>query len=321
MNVIHFRLIPKSPTVTPWRGDTLVGHLLWAYAYQYGSTEMDDLFARISLPCHGNENTGPPIVSDLFPENYLPIPLLPAFSKSDESKELALANRKAIKKIRWIPIDDWETLRDHLTPTSLYNTLMSIDPKKLEDDTKVAESAELHASINRLNGTTSEAGGLYARVVRREVRPLHGYLYRGALGEDAFELLRQVGESGYGADASTGCGQFDIVRLEEENWNQPNAKYNGWMSLGRHLPDAKCDPRAAKYRLVTHYGRLGGSLANRRYVFKKPILLCETGSLWKESFSNDRFPGFMLDKTVRNTDLDVRHLAYTLPYWLNWENK
>lgn len=300
MQVIHFKLMPRSPVVTPWRGDTLLGHILWMYAYRNGEEELVGLLDRASAD--------PPVVTDLFPMDILPVPMLPLHLAEDDK------DRKKIKSIRWIPVAKWNELRKCLTSGALAKTLRELAPNE-----EAKPVAELHSTINRITGTTGESGGLYTRVVRFHPEPLHGYFVPGVLGENALELLEQVGLHGYGADASTGCGQFDVEEIGNQEWTIPDSA-NAWMALSRHLPDPSLRPADGFYRLDTHYGRLGGAFANNGNVFKKPLLLYETGSLWRQMARSDLRPGAVLDNMAWREDANIRHLGFTLPYWVRWED-
>lgn len=311
MNLVHFTLQPRAPVVTPFRGDTLLGHMLWQYAFKHGSEAMDDaFFARLAEM--------PPALSDLFPAGRLPIPKLPLRAEGD--------NRKAIKNVRYLPVQEINRLQEKLTSVELLSALK--DAKDNKPEQNVVEVAELHATIDRLTGTTpSEGGGLYARPVQHfgviekdgrsgatTLKPtvLHGYMAPGVFGDEAKELLVKVGEYGYGADSSTGLGVF-CVNFDDEELHVPKVS-NSWMALSRHLPDPRVRATDGYYGVETHYGRLGGSFANNGNPFKKPILLCSTGSLWRGTSSG--VCGAMLDRVANRTE-NIRHLGFTIPLHFN----
>ena len=315
MKVIHFKLLPRAPVSTPWQGDTLLGHVLWMFAYHHSAAEISTLFERIP--------GDPPAITDLFPEGMLPIPNLPPDDGVDPSQ------RKKLRKIKYLPMEDWDNLRKNLNGVSLSKVLkgylQSDDAKQLDDKEKnPVQTAELHSTINRITGTTGEGDGLYPRIVTHypEGYALHGWIAPGALGEELIiKLLGDVGNNGYGADASTGLGQFEIEDppLSEE-WKIPNGA-NAWMSLSRHIFDPTVTLRNARYQIETHYGRLGGSFANMGNPFKKPLLLCQTGSLWRSDPKPDWRPGFMLDNVAHGAPANISHVGYTIPWWVNWEEQ
>ena len=279
------------------------------YSYFHGSEALEKLLEQ--LP------DDPPVLTDLFPDGLLPIPLLDIGSQANSQ------DRKKLRRIQWIPETAWQELRENLNRDTLLETLGKFVPEEGDPHRKEPqETSELHATINRISGTTGAGGGLYTRVVKHYPPGyrLHGYFAAGVFADEALNLLSEVGRSGYGADASTGLGQFELTGHDLVDWDVPD-KANGWMSLSRHLPDPNVDPSRCRYRIDTHYGRLGGEFANSANPFKKPLLLCETGSLWKQEPDPELRPGYMLDNVALHSDANIRHVGYTLPYWVNWEDE
>lgn len=321
MELYHFTLTPTSPVVTPYRGDTLVGHILWMFAYRHGEEALASLLD--ALP------EDPPAVTDLFPERrevgepvlHLPRPHIPVPS-SDELEDY----RKEVKSIQYISIDHWRQLRSNLTGEALRDILLAdARAKRLKRSERKPKSlpaesiSELHATINRFSGA---AGDLFTRIRIHfgEGEKLHGWLHPGVLGNEAQELFTLVGEMGYGADASTGCGRFMVdFSTSDANHNLFElSDANGWMSLSRHLPPKNVDLDRSFWKLETHYGRLGGAFAVSRNPFKKPIMLVDRGSVWTgplpdkpagASYGNVAFPPL---------DHKVRHVGYTIPLPFIW---
>jgi CRISPR-associated protein Csm4 len=67
----------QSSFITPMHADTLWGHLCWALRYLYGEKEILDFLAAYS------EGESPVILSNAFPEGFLPHPVLPPLSQQD----------------------------------------------------------------------------------------------------------------------------------------------------------------------------------------------------------------------------------------------
>lgn len=305
MKVIHFLLVPRSRSVTRFRGDILLGQLFWQYRYRNGPEKLGELLAKI-------DHTSAPVISDLFPKGFLPIPRLRRTPKPED--------RKQLKALSYLPIPQWETLRSNLTPETLTEALY-----KFKDEQQPAPALTedmLHATINRLSGTTTDEGGLYSRESTFYDKNLefHGYFYPGSIDvEEGIDLLHEIGSFGYGADASTGAGTFDLTILEKQlDWESPE-NANGWMALSHHLPDARLNAQKGSYGIKIHYGRLGGDFATAGNPFKKPLLLFEPGSLWKPKPEPDSLYGIKLDKMHVNRE-EVCHVGYTLPFAVHWED-
>ncbi|MCX7834506.1 MAG: hypothetical protein N2450_00360 [bacterium] len=333
MNIIHFRLRQQSGFATPLRGDTLIGNLLWQYLYNEGLVKFEALLNYF------DDVKNVPACSDLFPiyqkkreqkEGYcIPIPIFPIERETADTKL-----RKKIKKIQWIDIENWISKRNAVTQRQIYEWKTQM---LQEEVPYFFEEAELHNTINRYTGTTGEGGSLYTRNVRGYGKPydytkdeegtlieLHGYLYCGYWGKDeAKNLLSQVGEMGYGADATTGLGRFQVTL--DENFD-PKELFelkdaNAWMALSRHLPDTNgaTDVNKGFYTLETHYGRLGGALATSGNPYKKPLLLFGTGSVWPlkprqdgEQTGSVTYGMIVKEMGYGDEGKKIRHLGYTL---------
>lgn len=62
---------PKSPFVTPLQSDTVFGHLAWALAYLEGPSRLSQMLNEFVA------GKPPFLLSEAFPENTLPVPILP----------------------------------------------------------------------------------------------------------------------------------------------------------------------------------------------------------------------------------------------------
>ena len=93
MQNIRVTLTPLSAFATSLKGDTLFGQLCWAIRNRLGEE-------RLNQCLEGYTNNQPfAVVSDAFPEGYLPLPKLPScFYQLPEGED-----RKAIKKRAWLP--------------------------------------------------------------------------------------------------------------------------------------------------------------------------------------------------------------------------
>ena len=76
---INIRL--KSSIITPFHSDTLWGHICWALRYTQGEKELLDF-----LECY-DSGEPPLVISNAFPKNYLPFPVLGPIGK-EKQKEL-----------------------------------------------------------------------------------------------------------------------------------------------------------------------------------------------------------------------------------------
>ena len=124
-----------------------------------------------------------------------------------------------------------------LPPASLYETLISLDVKKLEEDTRSIETAELHASINRLGGISAETGGLYTRIGQTRKNDLYMAIFTAehlvTMHLNFFVMLASMDMVPM---LPLVVGISRLKQSREDCWDNPKDHYNGWMSLARHLP-------------------------------------------------------------------------------------
>ena len=98
MRTYRLTLQPATAFGTPLAGDTLFGQLCWALRHRLGNERLNDLLSGYTQ--------GQPfaVVSDAFPQGFLPLPSLPSafWQKS-------AVDRKTLKKKRWVAIEDRES--------------------------------------------------------------------------------------------------------------------------------------------------------------------------------------------------------------------
>jgi CRISPR-associated protein Csm4 len=306
----HYRitLTLRSPLGTPLISGTLWGHLAWAIRLRDGEPALRDWLAQ--------QEKSPWLFSSAFPEGQLPRPMLaPAQpgAKTDASLE-QLQRRKAARKRQTIPEAIFLALRGRMNAPALDAVLASLPETAGIDPFKPARVA--HNRIDRLTFRTPEEGGLY---FKDDLFPLGEsakvQLFAQTAETSASELqdlLSLVGEQGFGRDASTGCGVFACEVCEEKELFSGSGNRAMSLSHGVLTPDMR-NPR---YRLHTHYGRLGGSFAQQgENPFKYPILMAQPGATF-DAGEDCRLFGELLGgegRPVHGLYSHIRHHALHLP--------
>ncbi|RMF80840.1 MAG: hypothetical protein D6739_09880 [Nitrospirae bacterium] len=312
MQRYRLTLTPQAPVATPFHSGTLFGHLCWAYRYRHGEAALLEWLETF--------RERPLLLSDAMPEGYLPRPVVAP--PAGERRE-ALAERlgrgdlvegykrlKQYKKRRWISERAWEALRDGYDEGALYEHWL-----REEGSAPPTAAAQVrpHNRIDRQRATTPESGGLYfveTRVYPRGAR-LTVYVETDALDETELAgLFGDVGHWGYGRDASSGLGRFrvEVRPYEGSLFDHPGSRR---LSLSHGAIDGST-PRA-RYRLHTHYGRLGGTFAqDDTSPFKRPVLLAEPGATFDGAGG---LAGALL-QGVHGERPEIRHHAFhlTLPF-------
>jgi len=269
----------------------------------------------------------PLLLSDGFPAGYLPRPLVPPRrpaqsrgpSKSGWLKELE--QEKRLRNQPWVPVELFLEVRGRLSEATLLDALKRLDTERLQPG--LARHRVAHNTINRLTGTTPPAGGLYfideywprsQAGARWEV-----YVRSGRDAGWLEKMFNLIGEFGYGKDASLGRGRFraTVTEAERRLFDSPG---NRFMSLSHG--SLTTNMREPRYRLETHYGKLGGERAvtgvetNGQLLlapFKYPLSLLKPGATFAPG---DAGPFGELLVGVHNVYSDIVHNAWHLavPY-------
>ena len=279
------RLALLTPFGTPLAGDTLFGQLCWALRESAGEAALAERLVGYGA--------GRPwlVVSDAFPAGFLPRPTLPA-SFGEQSDDPA--QRKALKKLRWIPAAA-ETLQQPLK--ALLN--MAVDDKTAYAQSIPQSRVQMHNTINRLTSTTGKDG--FAPYGQRLTfyapgQPMDLYLVldtERSTAEALKDLLNNIGQQGFGRDASIGLGKFTVESLEPFTPpTHPQAR-SCW-SLAPCAPQGMgFDSEKSYWRVLTRFGRHGNAHALAGQPFKTPLLLAATGAVFTPASDQTVTPLFI----------------------------
>ena len=99
--------------------------------------------------------------------------------------------------------------------------------------------------------------------------------------------LKDMGQSGYGRDASIGLGKFTIEH-DTAFTSLPHATdANAFLTLAPSAPQGLgFDAEKSFYHLFTRFGRHGDIAAHSGNPFKRPLLLAKTGSVFTPKDEN-----------------------------------
>ena len=254
-----------SHYASSWQADTIWGHLCWALRFAYGEDALTDF-----ITCYG-KGQPPLLVSNGFPDDLLPRPVLPDKQADEPSRFRALKEQKTI---RW------------LTPEEFSKTLNGEEIVLSKKDTEI-ESVTLKNQINRLTGTTGsdedETAGHLFSFKQRHVDTVSIYLKIATdFVETTRELFRNVSMSGYGKRKTVGYGQFSIQSFDEFAGFTLPKDANGFVSLSNFVP-AVDDPTSGYWEVLVKYGKLGEEYAITGNPHKKPLVMFKAGSCFYDS--------------------------------------
>lgn len=259
-------LTPRSAFGTPLKGDTFFGQLCWALRNRHGEERLTQLLDGYTF------DRPFAVVSDAVPAGHLPRPALPGHWFTP----LPGNDRKAAKKRVWLPVGhvvapmaDW--LHHCRAPSELPGAATVFQPHP-------------HNAIDRRSSTTGEDFAPYT--MGRQwygidaALDLYIVLDETRLTlNDLEQVLRDIGDLGYGRDANIGLGRFEFGALETVTLPaHPDA--DAWLTLAPCAPQGlPWQAERCFYTVFTRFGRHGDVGVLRGQPFKSPVLLANTGAV------------------------------------------
>lgn len=304
-------LAPQSAFATPLKGDTLFGQLCWAIRNRFGEDGLAQLLS-------GYTRDQPfAVVSDAFPEGYLPLPKLPGiFYTLPENLD-----RKAIKKRNWLAQDQSQTPLTEWLGLAVSNSDLAakLNAHAANAKRKFANNlSETHPqprnSINRLTNTTGANG--FAPYKEWFLPGLRWFVYvllddSRINADDVKQCLQDIGAIGYGKDASIGMGKFEIASFQPHELPKQQAA-NACLTLAPCAPQGQSyDSQHSYYQLFTRFGRHGDTAVHQEgKPFKNPVLLAQTAAVFSTTPQAKGFIGQGIGGKASNGD---GLLSKTLP--------
>lgn len=295
MNTFHCNIRICSAFATPLTGDTLFGQLCWAVHQRYGETELTALLQGYTQ--------GKPfaVIGNPYPANFLPRPTVPQYLLSS-SAATDTRLRKQQKGLRWMPVDKSTTLLNHWLEQGLCNDKQLLATAGVNQQLAL-ESHNLHQhnSLNRLTNTTGKGDGFapYSQT-RIWYHPELIWQITVVLDESRLspeqckQLLTDIGLTGYGRDASSGLGKFEVIGFDKTNLTPTPSR--DYIALGPvALSEHQFDSDHSFYQTRVRFGRHGNIGVHQGNPFKKPVLMADAGALLRtKNISPQLFAGYGL---------------------------
>lgn len=287
MKLYKTTITPESNFATTLKGDTLFGQLCWAIRYALGEERLEALLQSYS-------DRPFLVISDAFPEGYLPKPKMPSALLGEDS-DLKKENRKKI----------WLTLPE----------LQNGDFAKAQSDEEIQNSDEnivtIRNSINYKTFTTDDTG-IFTPYGEQEFslgkKDIYFLLDESQLRlEELQKSFKQLSQSGYGKDTTIGKGRFGFEDFKEVPLDNSSTTY---LTLSPFSP-AGMDVENIYYEPFTRFGKFGGNRAFKN-AFKKPILMADTASVahFKET-KTLQYIGKAITK-ISDRHADAVHQGYSI---------
>lgn len=292
-SVLHL----QNAVLTPWQADTLWGHLCWHLAHRCDTSVLRDF---LDLYRAGE----PPILlSDGFPADLLPRPLLPpgygaAAMRITKAQRLETArNAKKLAKAAWLTSDEFSRMRRG----------EAVVPSTSAEDLKSLQGARVVSRnwVNRLTNTAGspfDLGEIYQRRVTVYWKVAPGY-------EDTVRnFLDDLHQGGYGKRKSIGYGAVGEYAFEACDDFAPVPDADAFVTLSRFVP-AVHDPTDGFWNVAVKYGKLGEEWATSDHPFKQPLLQLECGSCFRTGGAPRAWYGHLVEN-IHHTRSEVVHYGF-----------
>ena len=264
MTLYRLTLSLISPLGTPLVGPTLFGMVCQV---------LRDLEGDAALECWLGDPERIWRMSDGFPAGCLPKPLVTPRPLPPDRFDTVRKRRKR----PWICRDIWMKHRGAWSETGLSDDDFMADPAN--------SMHRAHNIVDRHGRGTLEAGGLF--FLDEDWRFAHNngeidlYVESREAPDRISSLLEAVGQRGYGRDASTGRGRFNVNKIHPDPAlaSLPGATRRMSLSRGILTPSTMRD---ACWRIEPHFGRVGPDLTLLGVSpFKRPVLLTRPGATFR----------------------------------------
>ena len=255
MELIKFKIIPKSSFASFPKGDMIFGHFA-NHLFLNGNKILEN-YAKVPSPQI--------IFSDFLPDGYFPKPSLPldSFFTKEEQEDL---DKKAFKKKNWISLEN----------------LQSKNLKECESFSFYQTNTIIRNSLNRLTFTTDKDFTPYPlEEIRFSKQPILYVMFNESFTEESIKnILTKIGKSGFGKKSSIGKGQFE-VELDKnfEDFTKKSFEKNYYLTLSPTLLHNQENIIEDEYYYNT-FNRFG-KYSNSSTPFKKPVLMADSGAVVK----------------------------------------
>jgi len=291
------KLKAKSWLSSDWQADTIWGHLCWGLNYLRGERELADFISAYNTP------QPPLLVSNGFPDDLLPRPILPYSPlnlqmKLGEQKE-QFQEQKNTKRTNYLSDDEFTRV---LHGETIYPSLKKRPKPRIT----------LKNQINRITNTTGKEGNLFSfeeyywETVAIYLKIVEGF-------EDTAKMLFDyLVKTGYGKRKSIGYGWLEMLDFEPFSGFVPSKEANAFISLSNFAPAAN-DPIQGYWKMLIKYGKLGEEYASSPNPFKKPLLMLAAGSVFYDSPVRDYYGRLVTGLSVSHSEVVQYGFALPIP--------
>jgi len=280
MTLYRIRFELCSALVTPLKGDTIWGHIVWGIANHEG----DEAVARF-LEQEKSEQPAL-VVSSAFPAGMVCLALPPVKERGDNLSPEEYSAIKKKKKIKYENASEYftgsETPVNKITESPLKG--ITVMHNTIDRSTNTVLEGGLYSTEEKWPGIIS--GNIYTNI------DWDFYILSSFAPERVKQLVEWAFENGYGADASTGKGR--IVIKGDPVPVKPKNRGKTYMALGP-FADPKNKLKNIRADIFIRSGKIGGVFASSLSPYKKPVVLYDEGAVF-DSETEIEYAGVLLEK-------------------------
>lgn len=277
----------ESSLVTPLKGDTIWGHVVWGIANHEG----DEAVARFLEEAKSPEPAF--VISSAFPQGTICKPYPRHENRKPKMATKDYAEIKKQKKVKFIPASAY------VKGVELCSGV----------NCRFEQVQVMHNTINRFSNTVEE--GLFAV---QELWPTQNdfdvYVLSSYGAERVKTLLDWAFENGFGADASTGKGRITVDAVLPVETKLSTSKYVALAPFVTNLADIKQDTLRADIFIRT--GKIGGAFATNMNPHKKTVVMFDEGAVF-ETTKPIQFIGTLITNVHSDTRICQSGFAPVLP--------
>lgn len=259
---------PLSPWSTPWQADSLFGSLCWTAAAVYG-----DEFLRTSILEPALCGTPPFVLSDAFPTGWMPMPQHCRYAGQNTCTD-GQVREKTLRKAKFIKAKTfWRLLYEPAAAINSASDLRCSDAGVIAGTLRNQVSRQAVTAVGRSQLFQPDAWALhpddqtlsvFARIDPEFIQHLE-------------ILFNELSRTGFGADISTGKGEFEVCGNFAEVSLSLDRLVRRCVVISSFQP-AQHDPTEGLWECFTKYGKLGASCSVAN-VFKRPIVMLRPGAV------------------------------------------
>jgi len=281
MTLYRLRIEILSAFVTPLKGDTIWGHIVWGIANHEGDDAVNEFLRQ--------EKEQPVlVVSSAFPAGMVCIDL-PAVKTRDG--RLTLKGYVDIKK---------EKKKRYKSASKFFKNMEAPDNEETTNPLKGV--TVMHNAIDRSINTSME---LFSTEEKWPGKYNEWDIYVLSTLESGRirELFEWAFENGYGADASTGKGRIEVIKGDNPVKVEPKFE-NGtrYMALGPFVEEKELGNLRAD--IFIRSGKIGGAFAGSMTPYKKQAVLYDEGAVFTGN-AGIKYVGVLLEKMHEDNDKNI----------------